>query len=80
MWALASFFALMEVAAIGVTVSGGWEASQPATNPIIANLCFAIPFLAMTTWAYFDLQRHRRRRRVNATTGRAIQSPDEPSP
>jgi hypothetical protein len=78
LWALVAVFTLMEIGAIGVTITGGWEKSDPPSNAVFANLCFAVPFLTLATWGYFDLRRHKQRR-VDAAVRPDVQSPDQKS-
>lgn len=78
LWVLFGLSAVMEIAAIGVTIDGGWEESNTPTNSVAGNLCFAIPFLALATWGYFDVRRHIKLRRVDAAAVRTtVQPPDE---
>jgi hypothetical protein len=54
------FFAVMEIGAIGVTVTGGWT-TAPVASAIVANLLFGGPFVALAT---ATLLRQRRKRRT----------------
>jgi hypothetical protein len=80
LWILFGLSALMEIVAIGVTTTGGWDDPSTPSDPVAGNLCFAIPFLALATWAYFDIRRHSKRRQVDASARPATRPPDQVSP
>lgn len=64
LWILTVFFAVMEMAAIGVTVTGGWKPNT-VVNAVIGNICFATPLGGLATLGYFDIRRHRTLRRAS---------------
>jgi len=80
LWLLAGLLLLMEIAAIGVTIEGGWNdadgrpAADQTTNAIIANLGCSIPLIALCALIVIDLKRSRRKK-----TSKTIASDSPPA-
>ncbi|MFC4068557.1 caspase family protein [Actinoplanes subglobosus] len=66
LWVTTGIFALMEIAAIAISIEGGWTdetgnvAADQRTNTIGANLACSIPLLILCTMVVVDLRRSRR--------------------
>jgi hypothetical protein len=77
LWILVGLFVILEIVAIGVTVTNGWP-QHNVTGAVTGNLCYGLPLLGLVTLGLIDLRRLRRRRRsVEPAPTASVHPPDQ---